>query len=883
MRLDAKAQLHPGRDFLMALGVTAIAGAAIFSAPGPGFPVLHTILNTGIALTTVAVSLLFWDLGWRAGEIRVRFLAIVFAIAGVLEVLHVMAALEPSTASASLNEVARSLRSGTWAPPAYLLPLGSALVLWWRPTEKTSKLLFALATLAVAGGLFALFQWLPRYAEPGALGIIRPTLLAIPLLWIPVGLSHWRHRHGDRLSHALAYYALATALSHSLMLYSVEATSKFAMTAHFGVFAGGLLLLFSLIQMGSADTARRMSAEEELLSINEALEVRVAARTAELEAANTDLRREIGVRQAAEGSALLQLERLGLLQRITRAIAERQDLASIFQVVVRSLEEHLPVDFTALCSYEAHTGVLTVNRVGARSEPLALELAMSESSRIEIDRNGLSRCVAGELVYEPDIAAVPFPFPRRLTRGGLHSMVCVPLMVEQRGTVFGVLVVARRVVDGFSAGEREFLRQLCDHVSLAANQARLHDSLRQAYDDLRRTQQAVLEHERLRALGQMASGIAHDINNAISPVSVYVDALLTHEKGFSARARDQLGIIQRAVDDVANTVARMGEFYRKRPAQLTLAPVSVNRTLRDVLDLTRARWSDIVQQRGVVVEAGIEAADDDPEVMAIEGELREALVNLVFNAVDAMPGGGRLTLRSGRVTRAGSHRVFVEVADTGVGMDEETRRRCLEPFFTTKGERGSGLGLAMVYGIAQRHGADLEIVSALGAGSTFRILFPAAVAAPQPIVNAPGASVPRSTRILLIDDDPLLLTSLGEVLKHDGHEIHTANGGKAGIEAFLDALDAGRAFPVVITDLGMPHVDGRAVAAATKAAAPGTAIFMLTGWGQRMIEEGETPEGVRAVLTKPPRLAELRRCLAACNAPTADAEPTEKLTSRVLP
>jgi signal transduction histidine kinase/CheY-like chemotaxis protein len=875
--LDVKAQLHPGRDFLIALGFTAIAGAAIFAAPGPGFPVLHTILNTGIALSTVAVSLLFWDLGWRTGEIRVRFLAIVFAVAGVLEVLHVMAALEPSSASEELNTIVRGLRSGTWAPPAYLLPLGTAVILWWQPTGRTSKMLFALAAVAVAGALFALFQWLPDYAEPGFFGIIRPTLLVVPLLWIPVVSRLWRQRHGDRLAHALAYYGLAAALAHSFMLYSDVAISKFAMTAHFGVFAGGLMLLLSLMQMGTADTARRMGAEEELLSINEALEVRVAARTVELEAANTDLRREIGVRHAAEGSALLQLERLGLLQRITRAIAERQDLASIFQVVVRSLEEHLPVDFTALCSYEAPAGILTVNRVGTRSAPLALELAMTESSRIEIDRNGLSRCVAGELVYETDIASVNFPFPRRLARGGLHSMVCAPLVVEPRG-VFGVLIVARRVVDGFSAGEREFLRQLCDHVSLAANQAQLHDSLRQAYDDLRRTQEAVLEQERLRALGQMASGIAHDINNAISPVAVYVDALLTHETGFSQRAREQLTIIQRAVEDVAHTVARMGEFYRKHSAQLKLEPVSVKNVLHNVLDLTRARWIDMAQERGVVVEAQIEAAEDDPTVMGIESELREALVNLVFNAVDAMPGGGRLALRAGRAGDSVS-RVFIEVADTGVGMDDATRRRCLEPFFTTKGERGSGLGLAMVYGIAQRHGADLEIVSAPGEGSTFRILFPALTPVPLPKVSDSVALPPRNTRILLIDDDPVLLTSLREVLEQEGHEIKTANGGKAGIEAFLDALNAGLPFPVVITDLGMPHVDGRAVAAAIKAAAAQTSIIMLTGWGQRLVEEGDTPDGVRVVLGKPPRLADLRRCLASCGATKTGKEPTEKVTS----
>lgn len=858
-------ELRPGRDFLIGLVVWAIAAAAIFSAPGTVFPVLHTILNTGIALVTVVIALLFWDLGARIGTPLVHFLAIVFAVTGVLEVLHVIAALEPSTAWIPLNDVLLSVRSGTWAPPAYLLPAGVGLLLWIEPTTRTSKLGFAAVVCAAGIGLFALFQVVPRYTAPVMLGIIRPSLAFVPVLWIPVAITLWRRRWSDRIVPALAWYALGAALAHSLMLYSDQATSKFAMTAHFGVFGVGLYLLLSLMQMGTLDTARRMRAKQELLSTNEALEARVAARTAELESVNADLRREVGVRQMAESRALTQLERLELLRRITHAIAERQDLDSIFHVVVRSVEEHLPADFAVMCNYEHHAGILTVSRVGARSAPLALDLAMAERSRIEIDQNGLSRCVAGKLVYEPDVTQIRYPFPQRLLRGGLKSMVIVPLMVEERSGVFGALIVARREVGAFSSAECEFLRQLCDHVSLAANQAQLHESLKQAYEDLQLTQDAVLEQERLRILGQMASGIAHDINNAISPVSLYVESILTHEVGFSDRARKQLEIVQRSVDDVAQTVKRMGEFYRQRPARLELTSIETPHVLRQVLDLTRARWADMAQQRGAVIETKIEVTTESPTVLVIESELREALVNLVLNATDAMPEGGKLTLRTGYALEAGktiTRRVFIEVSDTGIGMDEQTRRHCLEPFFTTKGERGSGLGLAMVYGITQRHGIDIDITSAPGQGTTFRLTFAPTAPAPRSVASVRIHEIPSHTRILLIDDDPVLLTSLREVLTHDGHQVQTANGGKAGVEAFLDALKAGKPFPVVITDLGMPHIDGRAVVAAIKAAAPGTAIIMLTGWGQRLMGTGEVPPEVMAVLSKPPRVLELRQKLA---------------------
>jgi signal transduction histidine kinase/ActR/RegA family two-component response regulator len=858
--MEVRRTLIPGREILAVFALLLCAMAAVFLSVDEVFPALHSILDTGVFLLSALLAFLLWDMGWRTSQVVPRLEAMCFAVVAVLELLHVITALNfPES-----HRFILLLKLGTWSPAAYLLPAGLLLALS-RGARHGSVPLFALGLLIMAGGLMALFT-LPRYSEPIFLGITRPTLILAPLLWVLVFFSYWSRRDTDRLARVFAVFAAISLFVPLIMLYSRDSADKVAVLAHFVRITGELFLLFSLTQMGTADTARRMLVERELKASNEALEARVAERTAELEAANSDLRLEAQTRQRAERRALLQLERLDLLQRITRAIAERQDLESIFQVVVRSVEEHMPVDFAVLCNYEHRGRALTVSRVGARSGALATELAMPEQARIEIDENGLSRCVAGKLVYEPDITAIRAPFPQRLARGGLKSMVMVPLMVEQRSGVFGVLVVARRVDRAFSSGECEFLRQLCDHVSLAANQAQLHASLQKAYEDLQLSQNAVMQQERLRALGQMASGIAHDINNAISPITLYVDALLTHEIGFSERARKQLEIIQRAVEDVAHTVARMGEFYRKREAPLALAPVDVNLTFRQVLEFTRARWSDMAQQRGAVIETRIES-DADPTVMALESEIREALINLVFNATDAMPEGGVLTLRTGHALEAGkgiSRRVYVEVSDTGSGMDEATRRRCLEPFFTTKGERGSGLGLAMVYGIAQRHGADIKIISALGEGTTVRLTFPPATPTAQSTGSVRLQKIPRHTRMLLVDDDPVLLTSLRETLVHDGHQVQTAHGGKAGIEAFLDALNAGNPFPVVITDLGMPHVDGRAVTAAIKAAAPATFVILLTGWGQRLVASGEIPEGVLAVLSKPPKLAELRQCLAEC-------------------
>jgi CheY-like chemotaxis protein/anti-sigma regulatory factor (Ser/Thr protein kinase) len=259
-----------------------------------------------------------------------------------------------------------------------------------------------------------------------------------------------------------------------------------------------------------------------------------------------------------------------------------------------------------------------------------------------------------------------------------------------------------------------------------------------------------------------------------------------------------------------------------------------------------------------VIDLQLALHDGLPPALGIGNEIREALVNLVFNAVDAMPEGGRLVIRT---LPGETDRVCVEVTDTGTGMDADTRRRCLEPFFTTKGEQGTGLGLALVYGVMQRHGGEIEIESTPGAGTTVRLCFAMAVERGASIEET-VIEAPRGLDILVIDDDPVLLRTLSEVLQHDGHNIIATDNGQQGIDMFRASATSGRKpIPVVITDLGMPHVDGRAVAAAVKQISPTTPVILLTGWGERLLAEGHDIPHVDRVLGKPPRLRDLRQAL----------------------
>jgi signal transduction histidine kinase/ActR/RegA family two-component response regulator len=559
---------------------------------------------------------------------------------------------------------------------------------------------------------------------------------------------------------------------------------------------------------------------------------------------------EIEMRRRAEQRARDQAERLDLLGLITRTIRERQGLRSILQIVIGAAEEHLCLDFAFIGLRDHENNGLTVALIGERSAPLAAELALAEQARVEIDEDTLSRCLRGDVVYEPDTSQVPMPFPRRLAESGLGAIVLAPLLVESQ--VLGVLVAGRREPRSFASGECEFLRQLGEQVALAVRDAQLHGALWRAYDNLHKAQRTVAERERLSALGQMAIGIAHNVNNAISPVALYAQALLQTEAGLSENARGALKNIRRLSQDVLKTVTRIREFYREREPPLPSAPIYLNALAEEVIDFTRARWSDMPQGRGITIHMVTDFAPDLPEIMGVESEVREALINLIFNAVDAMPEGGTLTVR----TWATQAQVRLEIHDTGIGMDEDTLRRCVEPFFTTKGEAGIGLGLAMVDDVAGRHGARIEIESEVGGGSSVSLVFSV------PEQSAAGSDVPPRQRILVVGDDPMLLESLREILESDGHAVVAANGGQAGIEAFEEAQAHGDPFGVVITDWGMLHVDGRQVAATVKSAAPSTRVILLTGSGRRTAESADLATNADWVLDKPPTLHELRDALA---------------------
>jgi signal transduction histidine kinase/ActR/RegA family two-component response regulator len=839
-----------GRNYLPpALLCFGLAALLLWLLPAADAQILHTILDSGIFFASGVLAFLLWDVSNRARDAFSRNLAIALFFVALAELIHTITLMDGVTIGGTVI--------GTLPPSTYVLPLALIGLYFWQARTPRQTFVLVLALTALLIGLFLVLGMFPPSGNVGPLAITRPNRILTPFLWIAVLLLYRNLKH--ELIPPLTNMGLLLVPSLVVLWYSQGRYDYQSLLGHTGKLLARLSFLLAVMEIAARDIAQRIAVERSLRDINEDLEAHVAERTAHLE-------QEMAARGEAEAKVRVQLSRMNLLNSVAASIGKRHDLRSIYQVVVRCLEAEMPADLACVLIHRPDGNDLTVFNLQIRSRQMVAKLALHEGTSIGIDANGLSQAMNGVLVYEPELAGIRFPFPERLAGAGLRSAIFAPVQYEDH--VAGILVCASLQPQAYSSSDCEFLGKLAVHVALAVRQTGLYQTLQQAYADLQESQKAVLHQERLRVLGQMASGIAHDINNAISPVSLYTQSLLETEPGASKKIRDYLEMVRRVMRDITETASRMRDFYRKPEDAAPMHPVDVNELVLQVVDFTRARWGDMPMQRGIVISMETALDWDIPRLQAAEGELRDVLVNLIFNAVDAMPSGGVITIATRAEPARAPERVVVEISDTGVGMDEETSKRCMEPFFTTKGERGSGLGLATVYGAVQRHAAEIELKSQVGEGTTVRLVFHhlAGEAA------APEAAVPqapdRPLRILMIDDDPSVLHSAQMVLELDGHVVEGAGTGGEGIAMFRQALEESRPFDVVVTDLGLPHMDGRAVAQAIKTISSATPVIMLTGWGRQLREAASEPN-VDCMLAKPPDLDQLREALARVTAPKA--------------
>src|SRR6266511_3401055 len=449
-------------------------------------------------------------------------------------------------------------------------------------------------------------------------------------------------------------------------------------------------------------------------------------------------------------------------------------------------------------------------------------------------------------------------------RYGTGSFICMPVRVGDR--VIGVINLAKKedastsppTPRPFSPTDLQFLSALLTYIGYAVDNARLlqeaqesASQLQSVVDDLRATQAQLVRGETLSAIGKLASGMAHHLNNLFAVILGRLEILLT--KVPDAEARRYLEIVQRAAQDGAEVVRRVQRFSRVQPVSRTM-PVDLNQLAQEVIDLTRPRWHNEALLRQIRIDTALDLGNVKP-VAGEYAPLREVLLNLVLNAIDAMPNGGRLGMK----TWADSQGVHCDVSDAGVGMSEEVQQRALDPFFTTKGPKSTGLGLSVTYGIIQRHNGKLEIDSAPGRGTTLHISLPAVDSA----LHAPGRSTapaaPAQLRVLLVDDEPEVRSARADMIGTSGHTAFQVAGGK---EA-LAWLDAGQPVDLVLTDLGMPGMTGADVARVVRARWPQLRIGLMTGWDESEGLVSETSAIVDFVIAKPFNLQSLLSAYAA--------------------
>ncbi len=555
-----------------------------------------------------------------------------------------------------------------------------------------------------------------------------------------------------------------------------------------------------------------------------------------------------------------QLERMNLLHQITRGIGNRQDIESIYEIVTSNLEEKLPADFCLMSTYDKTRNILCVRSVGKQSKELAAKLKLDVNSKVPGQGLFIEKALKGEYVYNPDMSAERGPIGALMqVVGGLHSVLINPLM--NNSEVLALAVVARVEKHAFSEDERAFVGQLSEHVTIALIQASLLQELQHAYNNLKQTQDLVLQQERLRALAEMASGLAHDINNAISPAALYTENLLLRETNLSAKGRDQLKVVQTAITDVAHTVERISRFSKLDPDEVSLPTGNLNKACLEAIELTRVRWQNMANKQGISIQLKTELQDDFPPLGMSETEMREIVTNLIFNAIDAMPKGGEILVRTQRFKDTGE--ALLEIKDNGIGMSDQLKAHCFEPFFTTKGERGSGLGLAMVYGITQRAKGRMDIQSTLGKGTSILIWLPVPGAHKNQTSGESDKNPIESTalKLLLVDDEERVLRAMYDTLSNLGHDVTMAQNGEEALNTFSQRITQQQSFNAVITDLGMPQMDGRQLAEKIKQITPDMPVIMLTGWGNQILNDGESIPWVDKVLSKPAKIAELSEVL----------------------
>ncbi|MEW6327958.1 MAG: ATP-binding protein [Thermodesulfobacteriota bacterium] len=419
----------------------------------------------------------------------------------------------------------------------------------------------------------------------------------------------------------------------------------------------------------------------------------------------------------------------------------------------------------------------------------------------------------------------------------INSLIAVPLVCKSK--VMGMLCIFNKEgEEDFTADDKAFLDGLASPLAISLENTRLYEELHRAFEELKSTQDQLVVSEKFKALGQMASGIAHDFNNVIMSILGNAQILLLQID--EPVLRERLRAIEKGARAASDTIKRLQEFTRIRKDE-DFVPININELIQDVVQLTRPHWKEKPLVEGINIDLETELGEIGP-VMGNPSALKDVFTNLIFNAVDAMATGGKITIRTG----IHNERVEIRLADTGCGLSAEVKEKIFDPFFTTKGKKGMGLGLSVSYGTITRHGGEIEVESEEGRGTEFILHFPIAKLKGEKKADLSTDFSMKQADILIVDDDEEVLTVLDKLLGRVGHRVVTATNGESGIELF----QRGR-FDLLMTDLGMPGMSGRVLTRKIKDLRPDIPTIMITGWGAQLDSETLKDDGVDFLVSKP--------------------------------
>ena len=533
--------------------------------------------------------------------------------------------------------------------------------------------------------------------------------------------------------------------------------------------------------------------------------------------------------------------RLAVVNEITREASLKLDVDKLFERINKELKRVISFEKSSIAIYQPDSDTFSLLNVYGENITTGFYRGMEIPGRETVMRIAHD---TKQPYYTRNLDRVISHTSPYLITQGIQSAVSVPIISED--VCLGTLNLGSQKEDGFSEDQIELLKTIANSLGTALKNARLYSALEQSYMELQSTQEQLIKSEKLRALGEMSAGVAHDFNNILGAILGRAQLMKSQSPGTSVLRG--LEIIENAAIDGAATVRRLQDYTRKRTDQV-FSQVDLIQVVEDTLTMTRTRWEDSAHISGIQYSVTTQY-EPIPPVAGDSSELREVFTNIIFNALDAMPNGGKIHIR----VWSEDPQVRVMVTDTGRGMTEETRQKVFDPFFTTKGVKGNGLGMSVAYGIITRHKGTIELSSELGKGTSVCINLPVSLNAERQAPSKPTSK--RSGRFLIIDDEAPIRDLLAEILSEQGHIVYTASGGREGLEIFkAQSLD------MVITDLGMPEISGWDVANAVKVMNPSISVIMMTGWGITLDRDKAKERGVDVIVSKPFQISEIQKVL----------------------